>query len=95
MTTAIAVYTSSGCVGRCDARCHEAVSPVCDCICGGRLHGVGARNALRLNTEHFSGGDLDGVRAEFRRKQLEAFAARHGYDPAGLRVDFAQEVLFS
>jgi hypothetical protein len=39
MTTAIAVYNSSGVVGRCDAKCHEATPGTpCDCICGGRLH---------------------------------------------------------
>ena len=26
--------------GRCDARCHEAKQPDCDCICGGRYHGA-------------------------------------------------------
>ena len=87
MTTAIAVYTSEGCVGRCDARCHDAVSRDCDCICGGRLHGVGSENALAENTRLFA----DDVLAA----ELEAFAARHGYDPADLRVGFAQEALFA
>ena len=45
MTTLIAVYNSGGCVGRCDARCHEATLPECDCICGGKNHGMGARQA--------------------------------------------------
>lgn len=26
---------------RCDAKCHYAKGPVCDCVCGGRLHGKG------------------------------------------------------
>jgi hypothetical protein len=29
--TLIAVYTSEGCIGRCDARCYEAQAPACDC----------------------------------------------------------------
>lgn len=45
MTTLIAVYNSEGCQGRCDARCYEATSTACDCICGGRNHGVGLAQA--------------------------------------------------
>jgi hypothetical protein len=46
MTTLIAVYNSDGCVGRCDARCYDAVGGTCDCICGGRNHGAGAAKAM-------------------------------------------------
>lgn len=45
MATVLAVYDSQGCVGRCDARCHEARGEVCHCICGGANHGVGATQA--------------------------------------------------
>ncbi|GAB4456972.1 MAG: hypothetical protein Kow0031_38000 [Anaerolineae bacterium] len=45
MTTLIAVYDSSGCWGRCDARCYDATSELCDCICGGMNHGAGIRQA--------------------------------------------------
>ena len=50
MSTLIAVYNSEGCVGRCDGRCYDATEPECDCICGGRNHGVGLGQAL-ANTE--------------------------------------------
>lgn len=89
MTTAIAVYSGDGqCVGRCDARCHGATSPDCDCICGGRLHGVGIERAIEQNTRHFLGDELT--------DELKAFAARNGLKPADLRVErLGQEVLFS
>lgn len=45
MATLIAAYTSSGCIGRCDAKCYEAVTPHCECICGGLNHGVGRKQA--------------------------------------------------
>lgn len=45
MTTLIAVYNSDGCIGRCDAKCHNAVHPRCTCICGGKNHGIGAASA--------------------------------------------------
>lgn len=35
MATVLSVYDSHGCVGRCDARCHEAQGDICHCICGG------------------------------------------------------------
>ena len=46
MTTLIAVYTSDGLAGRCDAKCYEATCPVCDCVCGGRNHGAGRERAI-------------------------------------------------
>jgi hypothetical protein len=78
MTTAIAVYNSDGCVGRCDARCHYATTAHCDCICGGRLHGAGDA-ALDRNTRDLLGDDI--------ADELAAFAARTGFDPADLRLE--------
>ncbi len=46
MTTLIHVGNSEGTVGRCDARCYEAVGERCECICGGRNHGVGLKRAV-------------------------------------------------
>ena len=84
MATVITVSNSEGVVGRCDAKCHNASEPECDCICGGRLHGVGAENAITVNTDEI---DPDG---EIRK----AWAKANGIDPAELRV-VAQEALFS
>lgn len=50
MTTLIAVYNSVGCVGRCDAKCYDAIHQHCDCICGGMNHGAGRLRAA-ANTE--------------------------------------------
>ena len=30
---------------RCDARCYDAKGPHCDCICGGKNHGAGLKQA--------------------------------------------------
>jgi len=51
--TLIAVYNSEGCVGRCDAHCHDATSLHCDCICGGRNHGAGQKKAMENTRELF------------------------------------------
>lgn len=47
MTTVLAVHNSSGCVGRCDANCHDAKHEKCTCICGGKNHGKGSEQAIR------------------------------------------------
>lgn len=44
--TLIALYTSEGCVGRCDAKCYDATEPSCNCICGGKNHGAGKARAI-------------------------------------------------
>lgn len=44
-------------IGRCDARCYNAITTQCDCICGGVNHGIGYRLALaetKLRMEEFS-----------------------------------------
>ena len=51
MATLIAVYTSEGCVGRCDAKCYDAQSADCDCICGGTNHGAGLELAIENTRE--------------------------------------------
>jgi hypothetical protein len=49
--TLIAVYTSDGCVGRCDARCYNATSSSCDCICRGMNHAKGLTVARDLTSD--------------------------------------------
>ena len=85
MTTAIAVYSSDGCEGRCDARCHNASTPACECICNGRLHGVGATNAITQNTRDMLGDDM----AEL----LQQYAKTHNLDAGALRVEHRQATL--
>lgn len=50
MTTVLSFHNSDGCVGRCDAKCHDAKHPECDCICGGANHGCGLQQAI-VNTK--------------------------------------------
>ncbi len=54
MATLIAVYGKDGkCQGRCDAKCYKAKQPSCDCICGGRNHGCGKKQAIENTRELF------------------------------------------
>lgn len=82
MTTIYAVYDRNGCVGRCDAKCHEAKEPDCDCICGGAFHGVGSKVACEdwdtLTDEEILDNCRDLVtkgtlRIQRRQKQLALF----------------------
>lgn len=78
MTTVLAVYNSDGCVGRCDAHCHNAKHPECTCICGGMNHGKGREQAME-NTREATG---------LKQEDLELFASLHTppLDPAVLHV---------
>lgn len=76
MTTTIAVYNSEGCVGRCDATCHDATGAKCDCICGGKNHGAGLQKAVENNRE------LIGLTEE----DLKRFANQHGFKCEELKV---------
>ncbi|MDD3151233.1 MAG: hypothetical protein PHV68_10450 [Candidatus Gastranaerophilales bacterium] len=38
-------------LGRCDANCYDAKHPHCDCICGGKNHGVGKKQAMENTFE--------------------------------------------
>ena len=53
MTTLISVHTSDGESGRCDARRYDAKNEHCECVCGGRNHGVG-ENKAKENTREYA-----------------------------------------
>jgi len=67
MTTLIAVYNGERCIGRCDAKCHNAKGPVCTCICGGKNHGVGLAQAM-VNTGEITSSVLQ----EWAQKRVGA-----------------------
>ena len=52
MATLIYASNSDGCIGKCDAKCYDAKEPHCDCICGGRNHGVGYNKAVDNTREY-------------------------------------------
>jgi hypothetical protein len=83
VTTVLAVYSSDGCVGRCDARCHDAIpGSDCDCICRGANHGRGTARAVE-NTR----ADLQRLTAPER---IAAFERRHGV--GAVRVEAMPDV---
>jgi hypothetical protein len=54
----MSVYTSGGCIGRCDAKCYNAHEPICDCLCGGANHGAGLQQATE-NTRAYAEAMLE------------------------------------
>jgi len=54
------IYRSNGdhCTGKCDANCYNATGPKCDCICGGKNHGVGIDQATE-NTRLYAEEMID------------------------------------
>lgn len=79
VTTLLRVSTE-GKGGRCDAKCHDATSPDCDCVCGGVNHGVGLHQAV-ANTRDA----LDSL--------VEQYAAAHDLDRAQFAVNVAPAVV--
>lgn len=57
MVTLITYGNSEG-TRRCDARCHDATEPNCECICGGANHGAGLQQALK-NTREMAEGWIE------------------------------------
>jgi len=53
MTTLLEVHTTSGIVGRCDAKCYNAKHEKCTCVCCGRNHGKGLAQALEQTQDEF------------------------------------------
>lgn len=45
---------------RCDARCYNAKSDTCDCICGGKNHGRGLATATK-NVNEFAKDMIDNI----------------------------------
>ncbi|HEY6141578.1 MAG TPA: hypothetical protein VI670_27785 [Thermoanaerobaculia bacterium] len=80
MSTLIALYNSDGCVGRCDAKCYNATSGPCDCICGGKNHGAGQQQA-EANTR------------ELAESWVEKYAADRGVDAREVRSSLFQQEL--
>ena len=73
------VMSGEGCVGRCDARCHNAKTEECDCCCAGAFHGRGLTTALAGAAAR--GAELCADYIE--RKQLAGATAIVLHDEAG------------
>ena len=54
MVALITMFSSAGVIGRCDAKCYDARTPECDCICGGANHGKGLSVGRSQTDEHFA-----------------------------------------
>ena len=53
--TLVEARKSSKLIGRCDARCYNATSSKCNCICGGANHGIGFIKARTNMTDKLQG----------------------------------------
>jgi len=63
-------------IRRCDARCFAAIHGKCNCICGGRNHGVGLEKAL-INVEYLQTTNaLKGTNIQITRRALRELRRR-------------------
>lgn len=65
----ISYGTTGGAKGSCDAKCYDAKHPDCDCICGGRNHGVGLAQAIE-NTREIVEKELDSMKKEYKNVKV-------------------------
>ncbi len=70
MTALIEVRNSSELVGRCDASCYEAQHAPCECVCRGRNHGAGIKQATS-NIRELAQGCISDLKA--RRPEAASF----------------------
>lgn len=77
MATVMRWGNSEGEQGRCDAKCHNATEPHCDCMCGGRYHGAElVAGELERRVTAFGEDVLEAAKARAAAEglDLEAFA---------------------
>ena len=55
--TTLMTYSNSEGSRRCDAKCHNATNSTCNCICGGKNHGVG-EDVARDNVQEYAEREL-------------------------------------
>jgi hypothetical protein len=73
---------SDGIKGRCDAKCHGAKEPKCECMCGGAFHGAAHRpGGLDKALKDYWEPVLEQAkeRAEREGVQLEFFGLQLGF----------------
>lgn len=89
MTTLMQWGNSEGVKGRCDAKCHNAFGPDCNCMCGGRYHGGGRDGTLQERIAQYGDEVLEAAekRAVEEGWDLEALAGNELL--AALREDRA------
>jgi hypothetical protein len=67
----------SGVMARCDARCYDAkAGGHCDCVCGGRNHGVGLAKALANIVAMVRDNNLKGTTIRVTRAAERAIERR-------------------
>jgi hypothetical protein len=77
MAALISKHIGKGLVRRCDGACHFATQSVCNCVCGGRYHGLGstakAAAAIAADYGHSHGSLADPeLRAIFEGARVTA-----------------------
>ena len=70
MATLMYWGNSDGIKGRCDAKCHNAKSPDCHCMCGGRYHGGAAKGDLAARVAEHGAEILEAAKERCKAEGL-------------------------
>jgi len=75
VTTILQWGNSEGVKGRCDAKCHNAETDHCDCMCGGRYHGRARDGTLGEAVKRFGEEVIERALDQASQEGLELMAA--------------------
>lgn len=80
MTSVIRAYDSKGNVATCDEKCYDAKDQECTCVCGGRNHGVGLKEAI-FNTTRYAPQITQELRAHYPNRYYLQFSKQQCTSP--------------
>lgn len=63
---------------RCDAKCHNATHPECDCVCGGYLHGAVTNGTMEEKMSDLADRIADRIKSGDTPEQIAEFLHRQG-----------------
>ena len=74
MTTILETRYDTGGGRRCDAVCHRAKGTKCECVCGGRFHGIGDEAAENVTDRELNDARLEAALSPDETVQLRVGA---------------------
>lgn len=66
---------------RCDAKCHNAIHPECDCVCGGYFHGAATNGTMADKVQDLAEALASKIRQGDTESDIKEYLRRLGIMP--------------
>lgn len=66
---------------RCDAKCHNATQPECDCVCGGYFHGASVNGSMQEKVQDLADAIAEKIRLGDTQSDIKEYLRRLGIMP--------------